>query len=329
MIVRRLAAALSVAISCLWVSAVSAADWTVMIVTWRGCEEACQGFQDHLKQADLDVEFLLRDAARNASVLPAILQEARQDDIDLIVTWGTSVTRGIAGTLTDPSGTDFNNNIPQVFMIVADPIGAGIVESLDITGRPNLTGTFNRVPESVTIATIRRYFPAFDHLGMLYNSSEPNSVLKRDEMAVLSDTLEYSLTSIDVDSLGGPQGIDAGMELLHAAGVDFVYLGSSSLLRSNADTVASAALSAGLPLLSPYEDMVRNGQALISIAARYYDIGRLAGQQAERILVEGVAAGHLPVARMSDFAVTVNMSFAREVAVFPPIEILQFAEIVE
>jgi putative ABC transport system substrate-binding protein len=329
MIVRRIAAALSVAITCLWSSGVSAADWKVMIVTWRGCEEACRGFQDYLQQAGLDVDFLLRDAARDTSILPTILAEARAVDVDLIVTWGTSVTRGIAGTMADLGKHDFNTDIPQVFMIVADPVGAGIVESLDSTGRPNVTGTFNRVPEEVTIATIRRYLPTFTHLGMLYNSSEPNSALKRDEMADLSSKLGFSLTSIDIDLLDGSHEIEAGMDLLREANVDFVYLGSSSLLQSNADVVASAALNARLPLLSAYEDMVRNGHALISIAARYYDVGRLAGQQVERILVGGATAGQLPVVRMSDFAVTVNMSFARGVALLPPIEILQFAEIIE
>ncbi|WP_114286799.1 ABC transporter substrate-binding protein [Candidatus Halocynthiibacter alkanivorans] len=329
MITQRWIAALFVLISSLWATAVSAAEWNVMIVTWRGCEEACQGFQDHFQQAGLDVKFLLRDAARNVSTLPTILEEAREVDVDLIVTWGTSVTRGIAGTLSDLGDTDFNTDIPQVFMIVADPVGAGIVNSLDATGRTNVTGTFNRVPETVTIATIRRYLPTFRHLGMLYNSSEPNSALKQSEMAGLSNKLGFSLTSIDIDLLGGRQGIAPGMDQLRAAEVDFVYLGSSSLLRSNADVVASAALASGLPLLTPYEDMVRNGQALISIAARYYDVGRLAGKLAERVLTEGSDPGQLSVARMSDFAVTVNMSFARDVGALPPIEILQFAEIVE
>ena len=164
---------------------------------------------------------------------------------------------------------------------------------------------------------------------MVYNSSEPNSILKRDEMAALSGALGFPLTAIDIDPLGGLQGIGAAINQLREAAVDFVYLGSSSLLHSNADVVASATIEARLPLLTPYEDMVRDGQALISIAARYYDVGRLAGQQAERVLVGGAAAGHLPVVRMSDFAVTVNMSFAQSVGSLPPIEILQFAEIVE
>src|SRR3546814_20558397 len=77
-------------------------------------------------------------------------------------------------------------------MIVADPVGASIVESLEHTGRPNLTGTYNRVPEAVNIETIRAYLPSFKRLGLLYNSDEKNSVLKRDEIAALTDELGRS-----------------------------------------------------------------------------------------------------------------------------------------
>src|SRR3546814_6604657 len=82
-----------------------------------------------------------------------------------------------------------NHEIPEIFMIVADPVGASIVESLEHTGRPNLTGTYNRVPEAVNIETIRAYLPSFKRLGLLYNSAEKNSVLKRDELAALTDEL--------------------------------------------------------------------------------------------------------------------------------------------
>jgi len=326
---RLLVASLLLVVSSSWTLPALAADRTVMIVTWRGCEEACQGFQDYLRQSGADIDFQLRDAAQDLSTLGPFLEEARAEGVDLIATWGTSVTRGIAGTLDTLADPAVNTTIPQVFMIVADPVGARIVESLDAPGRPNVTGTFNRVPETVTIATMRRYLPSFGHLGMLFNSSETNSVLKRDEMAGLAATQGLAFTSIDVDTLGEVDGIAQGFEDLRQAGVDFVYLGSSSMLRSNANAVGAVAIQAGLPLLSPYEEMVRDGTALISIASRYYDVGRLAGEQAERILVGGASAGDLPVARMTDFAVTVNITYARAIGIVSPIEILQFSEIVE
>src|SRR3546814_2312260 len=78
------------------------------------------------------------------------------------------------------------------------------------------------------------------------------------------------------------------------------------------------ALDQGIPVLSPYEELVRESRALMSVAARYYDVGRLAGEQAEKILVDGISAGELPVAQMTNFAIVINMDVARKLQLFPP-----------
>ena len=176
----------AVAFAACLANSASAADYKILIATWRGCEEACQGFQAHFNEHGIEVDFILRDARRDRTVLPGFLAEARASKVDLILSWGTSVTRGIAGTLAELADPAFNHDIPQVFTVVADPVGAGVIESLENTGRPNLTGTYNRVPESVNIETIRTYDPDFNHLGLLYNRNETNSVLKHDEIAALS-----------------------------------------------------------------------------------------------------------------------------------------------
>src|SRR3546814_2013249 len=66
----------------------------------------------------------------------------------------------------------------------------------------------------------------------------------------------------------------------------------------------------------------------MSVAARYYDVGRLAGEQAEKILVDGISAGELPVAQMTNFAIVINMDVAKKLRLFPPIDLLQIAETV-
>lgn len=313
-------------------SASVAADYKVLIATWRGCEEACQGFQDYLTDKGINAEFLVRDADQQEAALPAILAEARESDVDLILTWGTSVTRGIGGTLANRNDAAFNNDIAQVFMIVADPVGSGVVESLERTGRANITGTYNRMPEEVTIQTIRSYYPDFRRLGLIYNANEKNSVLKRDEIAGLAATMDFELVALalPLDGEGKPHADDIAplVARLKAEGVDFIYLGSSSFLRDNGAAFTAAALENDIPFISPYEQLVRDAQALISVAARYYDVGRLAGSQAERILVEGAVPGDLPVARMTDFAVVINLSVAKALNLFPPIDLLNIAETV-
>src|SRR3546814_12483734 len=66
----------------------------------------------------------------------------------------------------------------------------------------------------------------------------------------------------------------------------------------------------------------------MSVAARYYDVGRLAGEQAEKILVDGISAGELPDAQMTNFAIVTNMDVARKLQLFPPIDLLQIAQTV-
>jgi putative tryptophan/tyrosine transport system substrate-binding protein len=197
-----------------------AADFKVMIATWRGCEEACQGFKDYLEEKGLRVEFLERDANQREEVLPDVLAEARRAEVDLILSWGTSVTEGIAGTLASRDDPAFNNDIPQVFMIVADPVGSGIVESLDRTGRHNITGTFNRMPEQVIVHTIRNYLPQFRRLGLLYNANERNSVLKRDELAQLSQEMDFELVAqeLPLDAEGLPRVDDIAPAVASTSG---------------------------------------------------------------------------------------------------------------
>lgn len=305
----------------------------IFVFTWRGCEEACNGFKDFIAEKNIDADVIVRDVGRDKSKIPGFLEEARSKKADLIVSWGTSVTLGTAGTLDDVNNPRFNNDIPQVFMIVADPVGARIVKSLEETGRKNVTGTFNRVPEAVNINTIRSYMPTFKTLGLLYNKNERNSVLKHKEIGALAKKMKFKLEALELPL--GPDGkprkedVLAKIAELKKSGVDFIYLGSSSFLRKNGDLFTSLAVENGIPVLSPYERLVRASHALLSVSARYNEVGKLAGRQAEKILVEGKTPGDIPVLRMTRFAYVVNMEIAKELNLFPPLAVLEFAETVK
>jgi putative ABC transport system substrate-binding protein len=307
--------------------------FTIYMVLWRGCEEACEGFKDYIAERNIDAELVIRDSAKDKSKLPIFVEEARALKVDLVITWGTSVTLGIAGSLLDQGNPKFINDIPLVFMIVADPIGSKIIESYKNTGRDNVTGTRNRVPEAVYINTIRSYYPAFKRLGLLYNTNEHNSVIKAEEIEGLTKQMNFELVALELelgaDGKPRPESIPVAIEQLKAAGVDFIYLGSSSFLDVNRDLFTQSAVDAGIPVLSPYERLVRNSHALLSIAARYQDVGALAGRQAESILIDQKKAGDLPVLTVDQYAYVINMTTAKKLNMFPSVEILQIAETVE
>jgi putative ABC transport system substrate-binding protein len=303
---------------------------TIVMVTFRGCEEACKGFQEYVRQSGMNAEVIVLDVARDRELIPAIRDEVRRIAPDLLVTWGTSVTLGMIGTVnnTDP---ELVSGIPTVFMIVADPVGANIVNSREDPGRPYVTGTINRVPEEIQMRVLAEYRP-FDRIGVIYNDDELNSVLKAEEIGRVGIEQGFAVVSrvLKNGTDGSPlvEDIAVAVADLAASDVDFLYLGSSSFLLANADLLTGAAINEGVPLATAYEAMVRNSDALIALANAYYNVGQLAGLQAERILIDGATPGDLEVLGLNRFTVLINIDTAAKLDLYPPMLLLRYAEII-
>lgn len=305
---------------------------TILGVFYEGCEHLCNGFMDAIAASGFDAEVVVVHIHQDKNRIPGVVDFARENDVDLVLTFGTSVTLGVIGTLDDVGKPKFLDNIPVVFTAVADPFGTRIAESFEHSGRANVAGTFNRVPEAVNVEIIRQYDPEFTKLGLLYNSDERNSVIKKEELETLLPNFGIEFVAIEVDP-GNPDAPDPDLIPVRMAefrdrGVRWMYLGSSSYLRFNGDIYTSAAVENGIAIVSPYESLVREENALLSIAARYYDVGTLAAEQALSILRDGATPGDLPIIQASDFAYVVNMDVARELNRIPPFSFLQVAETV-
>jgi putative ABC transport system substrate-binding protein len=304
----------------------------IFVLTWTNCELVCGSFVDAMEASGLDSRIEVREAGQDQSKLADMVQEVRDVRPDLILTMGTSVTLAVVGTLDDAGDDRFIDDIPVVFTFVAEPFGMGIAEGFDGSGRANVTGTYGRAPETVNLNVMRSYDPNFRRLGILYNHNEPNSVVKVDELRALSETEDFELIAIDIDpeadGAPDPALIPVRMAEIAQQDIDFMYLGSSSFLRTNAEVYTRSAVENGIAVLSPYENLVREYSALLSVATLETEPGQLAAGQALKILRDGAVPGDLPIARATDFAYVVNMSVARALDRYPPFEFMQFAEAV-
>lgn len=303
----------------------------IYMVVWRGCEDACKGFHDYFTERELPAEIILRDAGRDKKLLPGFVEEAKSLKPDLVVTWGTSVTRAIIGPRDAPDPSAHIENTPAVFMIVADPVGAKIVDSYETSGREWITGTRNRVPEDVQIRAIRSYFPA-NRIGIIYNTNELNAVLNAETLRNLSKEMDFELVEkqVPLNADGDPQA-DALPGLIGELAdekVDFLYVGSSSFISSNGDMFTNLAIEAGLPVAAGSEVLVRKSNALLAIANRYYNIGQLAGFQAEEVLFNNKKPIDLPIRSLSRYSFIINMDAARKLDLYPPIQLLRFADLI-
>lgn len=304
---------------------------TIYMTVWRGCEEACQGFKQYLEEQELPVNIILRDAGRDKSKIPQFLAEAKRIKPDLVVTWGTSVSKGIIGPIKEGSNETNLGDIPALFMVVADPIGAGIVESYERSGRPTITGTRNRVPEEVQMRTIKDYLDP-KRIGVIYSTSELNSVLNTEKLEQLANEMDFQLIkrSYTLNDKGKPaeDQIPQLMQQMADENVDIVYVGSSSYNRQKRDEFTAAALAVNIPVASAYEVMVTKSDGLLAVANRYYNVGRLAGSQAKKVLFDGEEPGTLPIPSLSRYSIFINIEVAKKLNLFPPIQLLRFAELV-
>lgn len=309
----------------------SDSPFEIYLVVWRGCEDACKGFQDFFREEGIAANFIIRNADRDKTKLPAFVREAKDLKVDLVVTWGTSVTVGMLGTLADSDVAKHLTEIPTVFMIVADPVGAGVVQNYESSGRANITGTRNRVPEEVQMKAIRAY-RYFKRLGIIYNTNEINSVLNVKKIRELAKKMRFELFegSIDLDDSGKPivESVPQKIKELKDKNVTFIYVGSSSFLMRNRDYLTNSAIAQGVPIVAAYEEMARKSNALLAVASRYYSVGKLAGFQAKNILVDKIAPIDLPILSLSRYSYVINMETARKLKLYPPVTVLRYAEIV-
>ena len=305
--------------------------FSIYMAVWRGCEDACKGFQDYFREEGIGVNFIIRDANRDKARLPDFVREAKELKVDLVVTWGTSVTVGMIGTVADSDPVEHITDIPVVFMIVADPVGAGIIENYGSSGRANITGTRNRVPEEVQMKAIRAYRP-FKRMGIIYNKNELNSVLNLKKIRKLAKKMRFDLSerSIDLDENGKPilESVPQKIEELKNRNVAFIYVGSSSFLMRHRDFLTNSAIEQRVPIVSAYEAMASKSNALLAVASRYYSVGKLAGFQAKKILITKLAPIDLPILSLSRYSYVINMETARKLKLYPPIKVLRYAEVV-
>ena len=307
-----------------------AAEKHVLMLLYRGCEESCRGFQDYFRKQRLPVRFTLRDAAQDKTRLPGLVAEAKKLKPDLILTWGTTVTQEVAGPWQAPDPARHISDIPLVFMIVSNPLEAGLVQKLASSER-NLTGTLYLLDEEIQLRAARSYFD-FRHLGLLVNPAEQNSLTTRDRLRQLAPVLGFRLSEqtfgLDTHGKPRPEELPQLVGKLANAGVDLLYQSPDTFLNLQRDQLTGLAIACKLPVFAASEAPVVKSAALMGVVNRYSEVGRLTAQLAARILFENVAPASIPIELPRRFSFLINIKAARQLEIYPPLKLLDFAEII-
>ena len=303
----------------------------IYMVVWRGETDVERGFQSYLRERGIRANVTILDLARDRSKIPEVLAEIRAAEPDLVHTWGTSTGLGIFGSGADVEPGKHITEIPGIFSLVAYPIQAGLVASLEDPGRP-LSGTAYLPPLRSQIDAILAYRPV-QRFGMIYNPLEQNSLINVEGMRAASEEMGFDLVQLPVplDDEGrpDPDTLPDLVRELSLKEVDFLYIGPDSFISINSEVVTEEALANGIPSFAGTEFGFEQSKALLGLISRYFLVGKLAGRQAERILVEGAKLEELPVISLSRFTLLLRMPVAHRLGLYPPMNLLPVAEIVE
>ena len=304
--------------------------WRITLILYRGCEDACAGFQAYLRQRGVPVEVSLRDVAQDKRKVAEFLQEIRRDKPDLVVTFGTTVTQEVLGPWNAVDRSRYLTDIPVVFMIVSDPVAAKILEA-EGKPRPNVTGTLYLLPLETQFKAARSYLP-FRRLGYIVNSTESNSVTTRDQLRQLAPRLGFELVERKLPLLvaGAPDAaaIPGLLDQFRAENVDLLYLSPDSFLVSRREALTDGALARQIPVFAAAEVSLKSSRALFGVVNKYEDVGRFTAAQALRVLRDKARPESIAVELPRNFSYLINLPVALQLGRYPPLKLLDVAEIV-
>jgi putative ABC transport system substrate-binding protein len=244
----------------------SAKDLKIAMVLWRGETPAEKGFQERLKELGYSVKYTVMNAGQDRTEMGRLLREElkpKLESFDYIYVFGTTVASATKSIVQD--------KIPQIFNIVADPVGAGIVQSAESSGG-NIAGATNEIPLPLQIQTALKIIP-FKRLGLLFNPREKNSMLIREKISEIATKSRFEV--IDLRSPPAQDMLQENLQKLRDKSivVDAVYLPPDSFLVSNAQQIGSELRDAKVKSVASIETYIEKG-ALMGVVPDYHELGK-------------------------------------------------------
>jgi putative ABC transport system substrate-binding protein len=258
--------------------------------------------------------FDYRSAEGQTVRLPQLAAELVRTNPDVIVA-------GI-GTLTAQTLQAATASIPVVFVSVGDPIGAGLVKSLNRPGA-NVTGVTSQAREvsSKRLQILVDLIPNTRIIAVIRNPETPFTGLALQELKIAADTRAEHLEVFDVrtaDQL--PTSIEAALR----AGATALITLEDPLLQSLRRQIVELVAKARLPTIYGNRDFTDAG-GLLSYGADRRQYYRRAAEMVGKILI-GEKSADVPVEQPTKFELVINLKTAKTLGLEVPPGLLALAD---
>ena len=257
------------------------------------------------------VEIIPRFADGEFSRMPQLAQELLDANVEVVF------VPNVAGALALQRLSD---RVAIVF-VAGDPVGAGLVASLNRPGR-NATG-FTQGADTVAakrVELLKDAFPAIKNLGVLF---DPTATSQREIALVTEAAQKLGLKIRFVEATGREEYRDAVAQL-RAAGVDAYYVAYTASSFAVRRDLALAIRDTRLPAIYGVVRFAEDG-GLIAYSSQTRKLSTLGAEYTDRIL-RGARPAELPVQEPTVIELVINLATARNQGLTIPQSVLLRAD---
>lgn len=230
----------------------------------------------------------------DANVMNQIIANFAADNVDLMVGVATPVAMAMQSATED-------SKTPVVFAAVSDPVGAGLVDSLEEPGS-NVTGSSDNLDTNSVMNLIFAQNPDAKKIGLLYDVGQDSSTAAIEHAkAYLDDKgveyVERTATTAEEVALAA--------QALVSDGVDAVFTPTDNTIMKAELAIYETFADAGIPHYTGADSFALNG-AFLGYGVDYANLGRETADMIASILTEGKDPATTPVITFDNGTATVN-----------------------
>lgn len=268
------------------------------------CREGfLQGLQESGLAEGTDYTVDYQNAGFDDNINTQIAGKFSADNVDLMVGVATPSAMACYAAAEE-------KDIPVIFVAVTDPAAAGLASG-------NVTGTSDALPVDAQLQLIRAFQPASKSIGILYTTSEPNSVSAIAEYQAKAGNYGFTIDAVGVTAQAEvPQAADT----LISRKVDCL----SNLTDNNVVGVLAAILEktneAGIPVYGSEIEQVKLGCAA-SAGIDYVQLGRQTGAMAAKVIRGEASCADIPFETISSYSNYVNSDVLDAMGIALPADI--------
>ena len=290
----------------------------VQYVEHVALDAAREGFIAALKDNGYEdgknIKIDLQNAQADQSNLSTISDRFVSNKEDLVLAIATPATQAIAGKTTE---------IPILGTAVTDYVSARLVDSNEAPGG-NVTGTTDMNPIKEQIDLLVQLVPNAKTVGVLYTSSEDNSILqaKIAKEAIEAKGMEYVEATVTNSN-------DVQQATQSIVGqCDAIYIPTDNVFASAMPVVHGVTAESKTPVICGESGMV-DGGGLATLGINYYDLGYQTGLMGVKILKGEAEPATMPIEASTKFDFVINGDVAKEIGLTIPAELQQYVKYAE